>query len=67
MGRFADAHLADFTDDDMEAFELLMTVPDQQTLAWVLGAEAARPEFDTPMFHRLRDFHLSRHRAHECR
>ena len=59
MGRFADAHIATFTDDDMEALELLMTVPDQQLLACVLGAEAPEPEFDTPMFHRLRDFHLA--------
>ncbi len=59
MGRFADAHLTAFTDGDMEAFELLMTVPDQQLLAWVLGAEAPEPEFDTPMFRRLRDFHMS--------
>lgn len=59
MGRFADAHIATFTDDDMEAFEALMTVPDQQMLACILGAEAPEPEFDTPMFRRLRDFHLA--------
>lgn len=58
MGRFADAHIAGFTDADMEALELLMTVPDQQMLACVLGAEPPEPEFDTAMFHRLRDFHL---------
>ena len=28
-------------------------------LAWVLGAEPPEPEFDTPMFRRLRDFHLA--------
>jgi antitoxin CptB len=59
MGRFADAHIAIFTDDDMDALELLMTAPDQQMLAWVLGAEPAEPEFDTPMFRRLRAFHLA--------
>jgi antitoxin CptB len=59
MGRFADAHIATFTDTDMAALEALMTVPDQQMLAWVLGAETPDPEFDTPMFHRLRDFHLA--------
>ena len=59
MGRFADAHLVAFTDDDMEAFELLLTVPDQQLLACVLGAEAPDSEFDTPMFRRLREFHMA--------
>jgi antitoxin CptB len=58
MGRFADAHIATFTDDDMDAFEVLLTIPDQQLLAWLLGAEPADPEFDTPMYRRLRDFHL---------
>ena len=59
MGRFADAHIATFTDDDMEAFELLLTVPDQQLLACVLGAEPPEPEFDTPMFRRLCAFHMA--------
>jgi antitoxin CptB len=59
MGRFADAHIATFTDADMEALEALMEVPDQQMLACVLGAEDPDPEFDTPMFRRLCDFHLA--------
>jgi antitoxin CptB len=59
MGRFADAHIATFTDADMDALELLMTVPDQQMLAWLLGAEPPDPEFDTPMYRRLRDFHMA--------
>lgn len=59
MGRFADAHLHAFSDDDLEAFEILLTIPDQQLFAWVLGAEPADPQFDTPMFRRLRAFHMS--------
>jgi antitoxin CptB len=59
MGRFADAHLRAFSDDDLEAFEVLLTIPDQQMLAWVLGAEPPDPQFDTPMFRRLRTFHMS--------
>ena len=59
MGRFADAHLKEFTDDDVRAFEALMLVPDQQMYAWVTGTEQVAPEFDTPMFRRLRDFHMA--------
>lgn len=59
MGRFADAHLHVFSDGDLEAFEMLLTIPDQQLLAWVLGAEPADPQFDTPMFRRLCAFHMS--------
>jgi antitoxin CptB len=59
MGRFADAHLAGFSDPEVAAFEALLAAPDQQMFAWVTGAEQVMPEFDTPMFHRLRDFHFS--------
>jgi len=59
MGRFADAHLKEFSDDDVSVFEALMAVPDQEMYAWVTGAQAVEPEYDTPMFRRLRDFHMS--------
>ena len=59
MGGFADAHLKDFSDDDVRAFEALMLVPDQQMYAWVTGVEQVAPDFDTPMFRRLHDFHMS--------
>ena len=59
MGRFADAYLNDFSDADVAAFEALMLVPDQQMYAWVTGTEQVAREFDTPMFRRLRDFHMS--------
>ena len=59
MGRFADAHLKDFSDAEAAAFEALLTAPDQQMFAWVTGTETVAAEFDTPMFHRLRDFHMS--------
>jgi antitoxin CptB len=59
MGGFADAHLKEFSDADVAAFETLMLVPDQQMYAWVTGTEAVAREFDTPMFRRLRDFHMS--------
>ena len=59
VGRFADAHLAGFSDAELDAFEELLEIPDQQAFAWVIGTEAVPPEFDTPMFRRMRDFHLS--------
>lgn len=59
MGRFADAHLAGFTKADLDAFEPLLSVPDQEFFAWLIGTAPVAPEFDTPMFHALREFHLS--------
>lgn len=63
MGRFADAHIHSFTDSDLEAFEELLTVPDQQAYAWISGTEPVPAEFDTPMFRRIREFHLGRDRS----
>jgi len=59
MGRFADAHITGFSEAELDAFEELLVAPDQQAFAWVTGAEEVPPEFDTPMFRRLREFHLS--------
>jgi antitoxin CptB len=57
MGRFADAHIGELSDADLGVFERLLEVPDQEVLAWITGAEAVSPEYDSPLFRRLRDFH----------
>ncbi len=59
MGRFADVHVTRFSDAELDAFEELLEIPDQQAFAWITGAEDVPAEFDTPMFRRLRDFHMS--------
>ena len=43
LGRFADAHVAELSDDDLSDFERLMEVPDRDLFAWVLG-NAETPE-----------------------
>jgi antitoxin CptB len=56
LGRFADAVVAQLTDAELAQFEQLMEVPDRELLAWVTGEAAVPPAFETPLFHRLRDF-----------
>jgi antitoxin CptB len=55
MGRFADASLPAMSDGELDEFERLLEAPDPQVLAWITGEEATPPEFDTPLFARLRD------------
>ena len=55
-GRFADAHIATMSETDVDAFERLMDVPEPELLAWVMGAEQTPPQFDTPLFQKMRDF-----------
>jgi antitoxin CptB len=57
LGRFADAQIATLSDADLDEYERLLEIPDQQMFAWVSGAEATPAEMDSALFRRLRDFH----------
>jgi antitoxin CptB len=57
LGRFADAQLASLTETELDELDRWLEVPDQQIFAWVNGMEMTPQEFDTALFHRLRDFH----------
>lgn len=60
MGRFADARLDQLSAAQMDEFEQLMLVPDQQLYAWISGGEEVPAERDTPLFRELRDFQGTR-------
>ena len=59
LGRFADAHIATLSEAELDEYERWLEVPDQRIFAWVNGAQSVPPEVDTPLFHRLREFHIS--------
>src|SRR6476620_9659253 len=59
MGRFADHALAGFTEPELTDFERLIDVLDRDLLAWVTGEEAVPPDYDTPLFRRMQEFHRS--------
>jgi antitoxin CptB len=46
LGRFADAHIADLSDRDLDDYERLLDVPDHDLYAWVSG------ELNIPDAHR---------------
>jgi antitoxin CptB len=56
-GRFADVHIASLSDAEVGEFERLMDVPEPDLLNWVMGAADTPASHDTPLFHRLREFH----------
>ena len=57
MGRFADTHLRDLAEPDLDAFEALMEWPDPDLYNWVSGEAAPPAAADTPFLARLRAFH----------
>lgn len=56
MGRFADERLEQLTAAELDEFEDLMQVPDQQLYAWINGSEDAPAERETPLLRALREF-----------
>ena len=55
-GQFADAAVAQLTQEELTEFEQLMEVPDRELLAWIIGEADVPPDYDTALFRRLRDF-----------
>jgi len=59
LGGFADAEVAGMDESELEAFEALLAVPDQELYAWITGNAAPPPDFDNPMLDRVRQFGYS--------
>ncbi len=57
LGRFADAHVAAFSDRELADFERLLEVPDPSIFVWVTGAEPVPREDASPVLDRLIAFH----------
>ena len=57
LGGFADAHIADLSDAELDEYETWLEIPDQQIFTWVNGLQPAPAAIDTVLFRRLRDFH----------
>jgi len=60
MGRFADATLADLTDEEVAEFERLSDLPDVDLYRWILGKDAVPPEHDGALLRKMRDFHAGK-------
>ena len=56
-GRFADAQIAALSATELDDYEKLLELRDQQVFDWVFGAQPLDPNYDTPVFRRLLDFH----------
>jgi antitoxin CptB len=58
MGRFADEHIDQLSDQEIGDIERLAEQPDQTLLGWFTGEFETPAEFDTPVFRKMRDFHF---------
>jgi antitoxin CptB len=57
MGRFADSCIAELADSELDEYEKLLEVPDQDLYLWITGEGAAPAPYATALLRRLRAFH----------
>jgi len=63
LGRFADAEIADLTDNELDEFERLIEVPDPDLYAALTGDQPIAVEHAGPLFDRLKRFRAVDHGA----
>ncbi len=57
LGRFADAEIADLSEEALADLEALMEAPDPDLFRWLTGEAEVPKEHDTPVYRRLVAFH----------
>jgi len=53
LGAFADRELDRLSEDELDALERLLAVPDDTLYVWVSGRAAVPPQYDCSLFRRL--------------
>ncbi len=61
LGPFADKHVATFTPDELDWFETMLEVPDQDLYAWIVGTAPTPPEFDSKIMNQIKEFRFEAH------
>lgn len=56
MGSFADAHIMQLSETDLDEFERLLQTPDWEVYAWLIGQKVAPEDFQTPLLDRMMHF-----------
>lgn len=63
LGPFADRHVQNFTEAELDWFERLLEVPDQDLYAWIIGREDPPAEFTGPIMDRIQAFRFELNEA----
>ena len=61
MGSFADAHLADLNDDDVSEFERLLSTPDWEVYAWLIGQKQVPSNYESALLTQMMEFRYVAH------
>jgi antitoxin CptB len=63
LGRFADAEIANLSEQELAQFEVLMDVPDPDLYAALTGKRSPAPEYADGLFDRIKSFRSADHNA----
>jgi len=61
LGPFADRYVQDFSPAELDAFERLLEVPDQDLYAWIVERSPTPPEHDDEIMRRIKLFRFEAH------
>lgn len=63
LGPFADRHVSDFSEAELDWFEAILNEADQDLYGWILEREPTPAAFDGPLMDRLKAFRDIAHQA----
>ena len=63
LGPFADRHVAGFSPAELDAFERLLEVPDQDLYAWITDRLPTPPEWDIDLMRKIKAFRFESYSA----
>ena len=61
LGPFADLRLKSLDDAQLEEFETLLNVPDQDLFAWIVGRVPTPPEWQGEVMRMIQEFQATAH------
>jgi antitoxin CptB len=57
LGHFSDEALPTMSDAELDTFEVLLEVPDQDLYGWIIERDPTPPEFQSEIMRRLNTFY----------
>lgn len=63
LGPFSDLHARDLTEAQLDEFERILQVPDQDLFGWIVGREPTPPEFQGEVMAMIQAFRETAHAA----
>ena len=61
LGPFADKHVPTMSPAELDTFEALLEVPDQDLYAWIVGTADAPADFDGDVLNKIKAFRFEAH------